>query len=106
MGKEKKTKVSKTEIGVITDIESLCRNSIDLINYARSLAVKQINVIELMTNYAIGRWIVEEQQNGEDRAQYGAHVIVHIFVTTFRSVWIQCRSGLILMIIPRRSGQR
>lgn len=28
-----------------------------------------------MTNYVLGRWIVEEQQNGQDRAQYGAHVI-------------------------------
>ena len=28
-----------------------------------------------MTNYAIGRWIVEEQQNGQDRAKYGARVI-------------------------------
>ena len=28
-----------------------------------------------MTNYAIGRWIVEEQQNGEDRAKYGSRVI-------------------------------
>lgn len=28
-----------------------------------------------MTNYALGRWIVEEQQNGADRAQYGARVI-------------------------------
>lgn len=28
-----------------------------------------------MTNYALGRWIVEEQQNGEDRAKYGSHVI-------------------------------
>jgi predicted nuclease of restriction endonuclease-like (RecB) superfamily len=37
--------------------------------------VRQINIIEIMTNFALGRWIVEEQQNGQDRAQYGAHVI-------------------------------
>lgn len=59
----------------ITDMESLCRKSIDLIHYARNLAVQQINLIELMTNYALGRWIVEEQQNGQDRAQYGARLI-------------------------------
>ena len=45
------------------------------IRYARGLAVQQINIIELMTNYALGRWIVEEQQNGEDRAKYGDRVI-------------------------------
>ena len=59
----------------LPDIESLCKQSIELIRYTRGLAVKQINIIELMTNYAIGRWIVEEQQNGADRAQYGARVI-------------------------------
>ena len=28
-----------------------------------------------MTNYALGRWIVEERQNGADRAKYGARVL-------------------------------
>ena len=63
------------ETAVITDMEALCHNSIDLIRYARGLAVQQVNIIELMTNYALGRWIVEEQQNGADRAKYGARVI-------------------------------
>ena len=71
----KDTRKSGIETAVITDIETLCRNSIDLINYARGLAVQQINIIELMTNYTLGRWIVEEQQGGRDRAEYGAHVI-------------------------------
>lgn len=65
----------QSALSVITDIDSLCRNSIDLIRYARGLAVQHINIIELMTNYALGRWIVEEQQNGKDRAEYGARVI-------------------------------
>lgn len=56
---------------IISDMDALCRNSIDLIRYARGLAVQHVNIIELMTNYALGRWIVEEQQNGQDRAQYG-----------------------------------
>lgn len=60
---------------VISNIEDLCHNSIDLIKYARGLVVRNINIIELMTNYAIGRWIVEEQQNGQDRAKYGSRVI-------------------------------
>ena len=59
----------------ITSLDELCRHSIDLIRYARGLAVQQINIIELMTNYSLGKWIVEVQQNGTDRAQYGAHVI-------------------------------
>lgn len=75
MGKSKDIEIKVSEAKIITDMESLCRNSIELIKYARGLAVQQINVIELLTNYALGRWIVEEQQNGHDRAQYGAHVI-------------------------------
>ena len=57
------------------NIENLCRNSIDLIQYARQIVAKQVNMVQLMTYYSIGRWIVEEQQQGESRAQYGKHVI-------------------------------
>lgn len=63
------------ESAAITDMEALCHNSIDLIRYARGLAVQHVNIIELMTNYALGRRIVEEQQNGASRAKYGARVI-------------------------------
>jgi len=69
------TDIMTIDVAGITDMEELCRNSIDLIRYARGLAVQHVNIIELMTNYALGRWIVEEQQNGADRAKYGAHVI-------------------------------
>ena len=72
---KKNTDIITAESAVIADMETLCRNSIDLIRYARGLAVQHVNIIELMTNYALGRWIVEEQQNGADRAQYGARVI-------------------------------
>ena len=68
---KKNTVIITAESAVITDMEALCHNSIDLIRYARGLAVQHVNIIELMTNYALGRWIVEEQQNGADRAQYG-----------------------------------
>ena len=53
----------------------LCKNSIDLIEYARGITAKQINIIQLMTFYSIGKWIVEEQQQGESRARYGQRVI-------------------------------
>ena len=50
-------------------------NSIELIQYARKIAVNQVNIVQLMTYYALGRWIVEEQQAGEHRAGYGKRVI-------------------------------
>lgn len=46
-------------------LEALCDKSIALINYARQIVTKQVNLVQLMTYYAIGRWVVEEQQNGE-----------------------------------------
>lgn len=63
---------------IAPNVESLCRNSINLIRYARSLVVQHINIVELMTYYALGKWIVEEQQNGNDRAKYGERVIDHL----------------------------
>ena len=59
----------------VMDMDTLCQNAIGLIRYARGLTVNHINSIELMTNFTLGRWIVEEQQGGNDRAEYGSRVI-------------------------------
>jgi hypothetical protein len=56
----------------------LYQNAIDLIQYARKVAAKQVNLVQLMTYYSLGRWIVEEQQQGENRAQYGKEVIKNL----------------------------
>lgn len=53
----------------------LCNNSIELVEYARKITIKQINLVQLMTFYSLGRWIVEVQQNGNSRAEYGKQVI-------------------------------
>ena len=68
---DKKKSITVSDI----NIESLCKNSIELIQYARQIAAKQVNLVQLMTYYSIGRWIVEEQQQGQSRAQYGKQVI-------------------------------
>lgn len=60
----------------LTSMDALCRNSIELIQYARKIAARQVNLVQLMTYYALGRWIVEEQQHGEHRADYGKKVIL------------------------------
>lgn len=56
-------------------LNKLCKNSVDLIEYARGITGRQINIIQLMTFYSLGRWIVEEQQQGKSRAKYGQRVI-------------------------------
>ena len=69
--------MDKENNSIVSDIaiKSLCQNSIDLIQYARQIAAKQVNLVQLLTYYSIGRWIVEEQQQGQSRAQYGKQVI-------------------------------
>lgn len=57
------------------DFKRLCKESAELIKYARRLAYKQVNQIQLMTYYVLGKWIVEEEQDGESRASYGKQVI-------------------------------
>lgn len=56
-------------------LENLCKNAVELIDYARSIAAKQVNVVQLMTYFTLGKWIVEVQQNGEQRAKYGKKVL-------------------------------
>lgn len=75
MEKENKTVVVSNEETDNLRIDELCNNSILLIEYARGIAEKQINIVQLMTYYSLGRWIVEEQQNGENRAKYGKQVL-------------------------------
>ena len=70
-----KQAMDKLENKTITGMDMLCSNSIELIHYARALTVRNINFVEIMTNYVLGKWIVEEQQNGADRAKYGDQVI-------------------------------
>jgi hypothetical protein len=46
-----------------------------LIQSARNAAASTINTLQVMTNYEIGRRIVEHEQKGEKRAEYGAQLI-------------------------------
>ncbi|MEY8394106.1 PDDEXK nuclease domain-containing protein [Lachnospiraceae bacterium 45-P1] len=66
------------EDSVNLPMNDLCRNSIELVEYARSITARQINLVQLMTFYAIGRWIVEVEQQGESRAKYGRQIIKNL----------------------------
>lgn len=61
----------KVEISVEgdADIEKLCIDTVDLVEYARNIAVQQVNMVQLLTYYSIGKWIVDVQQKGESRAR-------------------------------------
>ena len=73
---------NKNEIkGTMTN--SLVNNSfIDnirtLINEARKQVVHTVNIVMVATYWEIGRRIVEEEQNGNDRAEYGKYLIKNL----------------------------
>jgi predicted nuclease of restriction endonuclease-like (RecB) superfamily len=49
-----------------------------LIEYARSTIVKSVNLAMVITHWEIGRRIIEEEQNGQERAVYGQFLIKNL----------------------------
>ena len=47
----------------------------DLIRTARHAVASTVNTLQVLTNFEIGRRIVEHEQKGEKRAEYGAELI-------------------------------
>lgn len=73
--------MSKNDIDIYgnnIDMDNLYKNSVELIKYARTLASNQVNIIQLMTYYSLGKWIVDVQQNGNERAEYGKQIIKNL----------------------------
>ena len=60
-----------TDNGIIDDIRTL-------INEARKQVVRTMNTVMVATYWEIGRRIVEEEQNGNDRAEYGKYLIKNL----------------------------
>ena len=49
-----------------------------LIEEARKRVVTTVNIAEVYTKYSIGQYIVEDEQQGEYRAQYGKQVLKNL----------------------------
>lgn len=47
-----------------------------LIEQARSAVARSVNSLQVRVNFEIGRRIVEEEQRGADRAEYGRQLLV------------------------------
>jgi len=58
--------------------DSLLLDSRAIIEQARSAAYRSINVLLVQRNWLLGRRIFEETLGGEDRAEYGARVILEL----------------------------
>jgi len=47
----------------------------EILKTARQQVVRQVNTTMVHTYFEIGRLIVEDEQNGNERAEYGKHVL-------------------------------
>ena len=54
---------------------------VELLKNARQSVVRAVNHTMVLTYFEIGRMIVEEQQNGKDRAEYGKELIKELSTT-------------------------
>lgn len=70
--KDISTKLTQTAKMIKTDLLQEIRA---LIVNARSLASRNINTLQVLTNFEIGRKIVEEEQRGTQRAEYGKQIL-------------------------------
>ena len=59
----------------VPELKLLCQKAVDLIDRARNTAIREINLVQLLTYYTLGKWIVEVQQGGSGRAKYGKRVL-------------------------------
>ena len=48
---------------------------VELLQNARQQVLRTVNSTMVYTYFEIGRVIVEEEQNGKDRAEYGKHIL-------------------------------
>lgn len=59
----------------VPELKMLCQKAVDLIDRARNTAIREVNLVQLLTYYTLGKWIVEVQQDGSGRAKYGKRVL-------------------------------
>ena len=65
----------KTEIQDTIRIDALFERISALIEQGRKHVVTAANIAEVYTKYGVGRYIVEDEQEGSTRAQYGKQVL-------------------------------
>jgi len=69
----------KSESTVSTDsLLPLVQEIRDLVHSARRAAAQNVNTLQVMTNFEIGRRIVEYEQKGKRRAEYGKQTLIEL----------------------------
>lgn len=70
-----KNKMSRQSHGGAVQIEKLPADIRDLILSARRAIVRSVDTLQVLTSFEIGRRIVEHEQQGAARAEYGKRVL-------------------------------
>lgn len=65
------------------EMTNICKNNLsekisNLLNEARKRVLLTVNSTMVLTYFEIGRMIVEEEQNGKERADYGSQLLVEL----------------------------
>lgn len=68
-------KNEKLEIIESNEFQNLFDKSKKLIDSARSNMGQMANAITVLTSFLLGRYIIEQEQQGSERAKYGAKVL-------------------------------
>ncbi|MBF8276147.1 MAG: hypothetical protein HW390_1220 [Candidatus Brocadiaceae bacterium] len=61
-----------------TNVGGIFEDIRNLITAVRSMVVRNVNTLQVLTNFEIGRRIVEEEQKGSVRAKYGKQIITEL----------------------------
>ena len=61
--------------GLTPEFDQVCQTAIGYIEKARQKVLKAVNHQQIIAYWKIGRLIVETEQKGSDRANYGAYLI-------------------------------
>jgi hypothetical protein len=76
---------------------------LDLVRSARQAVVHSVNVIQVLTNFEIGRRIVVHEQQGKERAKYGTALLKALSVELTAEfgrgfslivIWITCGNSI------------
>ncbi|MBO4499102.1 MAG: hypothetical protein J5732_02480 [Bacteroidaceae bacterium] len=70
----------KNEIQETARMDVLYERISDLIEQARRRVMTSVNIAEVYTKYSIGQYIVEDEQQGNARAEYGKQVLKELSV--------------------------
>ena len=65
----------KTPIKIEQDYDSILSDLSELLEQSRKMAARSVNAIMTATYWEIGRRIVEVEQRGEERAEYGEEIL-------------------------------